>query len=121
MKVIEPGHSYSLDNTDGGSQLLMFVEKVLEQDQSTITHDTREPERRDRPDAARSRTLMTVTPGTTNEEVLRMMIDRYRWLQARNPCRENTIILTKLAECLMWQNYRQADRAARGVLGTDQK
>ena len=36
------------------------------------------------------------------------------------PCRENSIVITKLDEALMWLKKRKADREKRGVEGTEQ-
>lgn len=58
-----------------------------------------------------------VLQGTTNEEVLTMMIARMKYLQDKLPCRENAIVITKLEESLMWLNYRTAKRADQGVEG----
>ena len=38
-------------------------------------------------------------------------------LQAKFPCRENAMTITKLDEALMWQDKRTADREARNVEG----
>jgi hypothetical protein len=60
-----------------------------------------------------------VEEGTTNEEVIKMMIERMNYLQTKFPCRENSIVITKLEECLMWLNYRTSKRVAQGVEGKD--
>lgn len=39
-------------------------------------------------------------------------------LNKNNPCRENSVALTKLDEALMWLEKRTKDREARGVEGT---
>lgn len=91
MQIIKKGHAYSLSDFDGGiSQELSFIEK----DESG-----------------------TVASGTTNEEVLAVLIDRIQFLQGKFPCRENAIVITKLEECLMWLNKRTQDRKDRGVEG----
>ncbi len=59
----------------------------------------------------------TETNGTTLEEMLRVTIARLQTLNSKFPCRENSIVLTKLQESLMWLNARTADRVARGVEG----
>lgn len=41
-------------------------------------------------------------------------------LNAKFPCRENAMAITKLDECLMWMNKRKADRVKREVEGTSQ-
>jgi hypothetical protein len=61
--------------------------------------------------------LVMVHNGTTNEEVLSMLIDRMNYLQGLCPCRENAIVITKLEESLMWLNKRTAERTARNVEG----
>lgn len=61
--------------------------------------------------------LVTVNDGTTNEEVLAVLIDRLNYLNGIFPCRENAIVITKLEESLMWLNKRTADRKNRGVEG----
>lgn len=103
MKIFTPGHKYALDHFDNFGlpgvpvETLQFIEKVPESEGST--------------------TLKTVNDGTTNEEVLAVLIDRMNYLQGKFPCRENAIIITKLEECLMWLNKRTADRKARAVEG----
>lgn len=38
-------------------------------------------------------------------------------LNAKFPCRENAMIITKLDEALLWSNKRKSDREKRGVEG----
>lgn len=98
MKVITTGHKYELASFEGGTpQTLQFIEKV----------PSKEP----------SAALVTVNDGTTNEEVLKVLIDRLQYLNGKFPCRENAIVITKLEESLMWLNKRTADRQARNVEG----
>ena len=94
MKIITPGHCYSLANFEAGhlGQMLQFIEK----------------------DAA----MNTINDGTTNEEVLSVLIDRLRFLGDKLPSRENAIAITKCEEALLWLEKRTADRKARGVEGT---
>jgi hypothetical protein len=102
MRVVTPGHRYELghfENTSG-AQTLQFIEKTPATG----------------PDAKPGE-LVTVNDGTTNEEVLRVLIDRMGSLQAKFPCRENAIVVTKLEESLMWLEKRTRDRLARGVEG----
>lgn len=61
--------------------------------------------------------IKTVRNGTTNEEVLAVLIDRINYLQSKFPCRENAIALTHTETALLWLNKRTADRKARGVEG----
>lgn len=61
--------------------------------------------------------LRTVSNGTTNEELLRVLIDRMGHMQAKFPCRENAIATTHFETGLLWLEKRTADRKARGVEG----
>lgn len=102
MTIVTTGHLYYLNNFEGpGNQSIQFIEKKPESEGSTK--------------------LITVNDGTTNEEVLAMLIDRLNYLQAKFPCRENAIVITKLEESLMWLNKRTSDRKARNVEGTNAK
>ena len=101
MKVTEEGHVYVLDGFDkampGGDQTVSFIHKEPCKDPSLP--------------------MVTVQNGTTNEEVLAVLIDRLQFLNGKCPCRENSIALTKLDEALLWLNKRTADRQKRGVEG----
>jgi hypothetical protein len=87
---------YALANFQSGAeaQTLQFIEK----------------------DAA----MNTIHDGTTNEEVLAMLIDRMQFLAVRLPSHETSIAITKCEEALLWLHKRTADRQARGVEGTSQ-
>src|SRR5215471_8125389 len=100
MNVITPGHKYALKNFENGleEQVLQFIEK--------------------KPVFTSAGKLETVNDGTTNEEVLAMLIDRLRFLGEKLPSRENSIAITKCEEALLWLNKRTADRKARSVEGT---
>jgi len=98
MNVITEGHKYKLAQFEGSDpQTLQFIEKA--------------------PIAVGATEFFTVNDGTTNEEVLAVLIDRLNYLQRKFPCRENTIVITKLDESLMWLNKRTSDRLARNVEG----
>ena len=100
MKVIREGHRYELENfenKEATGQVLQFIEKT--------------------PVAAGSGELKTVSDGTTNEEVLAVLIDRMNSLQAKFPCRENAIATTHIETALLWLEKRTASRKARGVEG----
>jgi hypothetical protein len=104
MKVLVPGHTYELanfENKDGQGQALQFIHK--------------------QPISEGSTTLETVSDGTTNEDVLVVLIDRLNFLQAKFPCRENALAITKLEEGLMWLDKRTANRVARNVEGKNEK
>lgn len=104
MKVTDIGHRYELayfECKEMTGQEIQFIHKIPTEEGSAI--------------------LKTLHDGTTNEEVLAMLIDRMQYLQAKFPCRENAIVITKLEESLMWLNKRTADRLARGVEGKQLK
>lgn len=100
MKNLIEGHRYELDNFENKSeagQQLQFIQKE--------------------PTAANDGTLQTINDGTTNEEVLDVLIDRMNYLQKKFPCRENAIAITHLETALLWLNKRTADRIKRNVEG----
>lgn len=100
MKTLTPGHKYELANFEAKEQpgqFVQFIEKV--------------------PDPDRLGQMITVHDGTTNEELLAVLIDRLNHLQAKFPCRENAIALTHMETALLWLDKRTADRKARGVEG----
>jgi len=99
MKVITPGHCYQLANFEDKEygQMLRFIHK--------------------QPISEGSPEMETVSEGTTNEEVLRVLIDRMQFLQGKFPCRENAIVITNLEESLMWLEKRTKDRIDRNVEG----
>ncbi len=104
MKTLTAGHRYELENfeaKDQPGQVVQFIEK-------RVTGEN-EP--------AVAGQLITIHDGTTNEEVIRMLVDRMNSLQAKFPCRENAIATTHLETALLWLEKRTADRVARGVEG----
>lgn len=103
MKVLTVGHRYELENfesKDKPGQVVQFIEKA--------------PLEEGRPGAG---TMFTVNDGTTNEEVIKMLVDRMNSLQAKFPCRENAIATTHLETALLWLEKRTSDRKLRGVEG----
>lgn len=104
MKTIKPGHRYELASFEGGPpQTVQFIEKVQ------------------KPDATVGLKFVTVHDGTTNEEVIEMLVDRLNHLQEKLPCRANAIAITHLETALLWLNKRTSDRVKRGVEGTSAK
>ncbi len=66
MKILTPGHKYELSNfeqNDQKGQEIQFIEKESANDGKG--------------------TLNTVSDGTTNEDVLAMLIDRMQYLQSK--------------------------------------
>ena len=102
MKVLTEGHKYELSGFEKAenTQEIQFIEKA--------------------PIAKGSTELATLNDGTTNEEILEVLIDRMKYLQGKFPCRENAIVITKLQESLMWLEKRTADRKKRNVEGSNQ-
>jgi len=99
MKILTPGHKYELANfeqKDEPGQVLQFIEKIPGPVEGS---------------------LQTEHDGTTNEEVLTMLVNRLNSLQAKFPCRENAIATTHIETALLWLEKRTADRKARGVEG----
>lgn len=84
VQIVTAGHEYILPGfeSEEGDQLIHFICK------EPVTEGSTE--------------LKTVQDGTTNEDVLIMLIDRMKHLQGKFPCRENAIVITKLEESLMW-------------------
>lgn len=102
MKVITEHHKYELanhENKEVQGQTIQFIQK----------------ESRD------GLTFTTVSDGTTNEEVLEMLIDRMKGLAAKVPSKETACAITKLEEALMWLEKRTRDRVKRGVENTPQR
>jgi len=101
MKVLTPGHRYQLANFENSikHQILQFIQKEVQV-----------------PDG----TLETISDGTTNEEVLEMLLDRMEFLNKKMPCQENTMVIVKLEACLFLLNKRTKEREKRGVEGTHQ-
>lgn len=97
MKIKTEGHLYELENfenKDLPGQELQFIEK--KQIDGVLT---------------------TICDGTTNEELLSVLINRTEYLNYKFPCRENAIAITKMQEALMWFEKRTVDRMKRGVEG----
>ena len=104
MKVKVEGHTYELsnfENKDAEGQTLQFIHK--------------EPIAPSHPE------LKTISDGTTNEEVLAVLIDRMNFLNSKFPCRENSIVITHLETALLWLEKRTNDRLKRNVEGKNIK
>jgi hypothetical protein len=114
MKVITEGHLYGLENFDkskpGGENSKVLPDgSILSFQELQFIHKG--------PTVPGGTFLETITNGTTNEEVLRVLIDRVKFLNTKFPCRENAIALTHIETALMWLEKRTADRKERGVEG----
>ncbi len=115
METLTPGHKYKLNNFENkGTQTIQFIEKIAFKEIKDIPGQSSYPQVTDD-------SLITINEGTTNEEVLVMLIDRMNYLQAKFPCRENALVITKLEESLMWLLKRTEDRIKRNVEGKQLK
>jgi hypothetical protein len=57
--------------------------------------------------------------GVQLTDVLKICLARYQMLNVSFPCRENSIVITKLQEAIMWDEERTAKRTKQGVEGYD--
>lgn len=108
MKVNTEGHNYTLNGfeSEAGNQTIQFIEKVPKYTFFGANQtQVQSPE------------LETVNDGTTNEEVLEMLINRMNYLNGKFPSRENSIVITHLETALLWLEKRTRDRVKRGVEG----
>ena len=96
MKVLTPGHRYLLESVeDGESQEIQFIEKK---------------------DVGGE--LITIAAGTTNEEIIKMLLDRMLYLNEWVYDSYNSEVIVHLTNALNALLARTADRKARGVEGT---
>lgn len=99
MKELVEGYLYELDmfeDTGQANQRIQFIQK------EPIGEDG---------------ILKTVANGTTNEEVIEMLLHRLNYLQGKFPCRENALAITNLEQSLLWLNRRTELRKRKGVEG----
>jgi len=54
-------------------------------------------------------------------EFIGVGLQTLKYLNAKFPCRENSMTITKLEEALMWQRERTLNRVVRGVEGKNEK
>lgn len=103
MKMITPGHKYVAQNVENPEygQTIQFIEKI--------------PKEKDSPN------LITLEDGTTNEEVLEIVLDRINFLNRKFPCRENSLAITNIEQAIMWLEKRTKDRKSRGVEGMNKQ
>lgn len=99
MQELIEGHRYVAANFENptNGQTIQFIQKEPVSEGSTE--------------------LKTINDGTTNEEMLEVLIHRMNYLQNKFPCRENAIAITHLETSLLWLNKRTSDRKKRGVEG----
>lgn len=90
-RVIDPAHRYRLS----GAQVLQFMKKEKRGDEFALVAD-----------------------GTTNEELLAVLLDRLVTLNSVVPSVENTRAIHNLEKGLVWLEARTRDRQKRDVEGT---
>ncbi len=106
MKILTQGHKYELENFEAKTnlgQIIQFIEKE---------HITKEPNSNLVIDK-----LITINDGTTNEEVLKVLIDRLQYLYNKFPSEETQCSIDHLKIALYAQQSRTYDRQQRGVEG----
>lgn len=59
----------------------------------------------------------TKTAGVTNEQIIAVMIDRFKQMNSQFPCTENEIVIKSLENILSILELRHRDRIKRNVLG----
>ena len=103
MKVLVPGHCYILDlyepeTTDamGMATILQFIQK----------------------EADGNGKFVTVRNGTTNEDVLKVLIDRLKYLNEKLPCTSNKIVIANLQNALLTLQNRTKLRELQNVENT---
>lgn len=101
MKILTEGHKYTLDNFEDSStyQEIQFIEKELD------------------PTVGVAGALKTVNDGTTNEEVLAVLINRLQYLYYKFPSKETFRAIESLEYALEQLERRTKDRTDRGVEG----
>lgn len=99
MRIIVEGHTYAAHNFEDKDdwQVIQFIHKTPASEGSTV--------------------LKTVEDGTTNEELLDILVDRLKYLNDKFPCKENAVAITHIETALLWLNKRTSDRLKRGVEG----
>lgn len=59
--------------------------------------------------------------GCQIDDMVTFILGTLEVLNKKFPCRENSLAITKLQECLMWLEERTRDREDRGVEGRDRE
>lgn len=92
MKIIDPGHKYKLKTLDGYKNIILtFVKRI----------GAKYPGNESKPYA-----------GTNIQEVLRVLINRLKYLQKQNPCLENIEVVQHLRAAI-WKLEVRAARVHR--------
>jgi len=99
MEILHPGHIYRLSNFEDSntSQVITFIKKE--------------------PKDGNPSELNTVFDGTTNEELLKVLINRLEFLRSKIDSEETKTATEKCKEALFWLNHRTENRIKRNVEG----
>ena len=87
MKVLEPGHSYTVESVNGTPQTISFVKNRG----AKYPGNTGDPR-----------------TGTISQELLRVLIDRTEYLNSQGSCAETEHALAALRQALGWYEVRAA-------------
>jgi len=119
MKILTEGHKYIAANFEdkNNGQTIQFIEKRPKVDNGDYVKVWSQANPNGSPTNASSTELETVNDGTTNEELLEILINRLNYLNGKFPCRENSVALTHLDSALLWLEKRTNDRKKRNVEG----
>jgi hypothetical protein len=96
MKVVEPGHVYTMDTIDSRGSLEPQTVRFLRRSSSLIQHPYE-------------------AEGTNTQELLRVAIDRTKYLDRIQPCSENEDILFCLRHALFLYEARAYRRKINKV------
>lgn len=97
MKCLDPGHLYEIEGYDGGApQAVRFMKRV----------------------GADYPFNDSAYGGTNCQEVLRVLIDRVRYLDRQQSCRENEEIVEHLRAALLLFETRAAERHGKNLTET---
>ena len=99
MEIIRAGHEYALKDFESGEHIqeLAFINKKPKEEGSTE--------------------LVTVHPGTTNEDVLEVLINRCEYLYRKFPSNETKQAILHMKLALENLESRTKNRVKRGVEG----
>lgn len=104
MQVLVEGHTYVAEGFNGnpkGNQIIQFIHKE--------------------PVEIGSVELETVMEGTTNEEVIKVLINRLEFLNTKFPCEENERAIENLKASLNALEERTLKRVQAGIEGKNIK
>lgn len=98
MRVQDVGHTYEVDNMEGGFQIIQFIRKD---------------------NADEDGKLITMINGTTNEEILAVLIDRLEYLNGKMFSDHNVNAIASLKDALLALETRTIERKQAGIEGTN--